>query len=150
MERLTEPLYDYPPAAIMPRIVRSCLNSLWLTNLQGVDGFLNDLLVDDSAGGECWRIQTWDDDCVDLGSEAPFDGYACMLFTPGIDDQWEYEIISESILMDYLAICIDAKIKLNGWPVDDALKLAQKYHIPWPQKKSVITRLADYLTKKRQ
>ena len=150
MERLIEPLYDYPPAAIMPSIVRNCLNSLWLTNLQGVDGFLYNLFIRGSAGEEYWCIQTWDDDCYDLGFEAPFDGYACMLFTPGIDDQWEYEIISESILMSYLAIGIDAKIKLNGWSVDDALKLAQKYRIPWPQKKSVVTRLADYLAKKRQ
>ena len=150
MERLTQPLYDYPPAAIMPSIVRNCLNSLWLTNLQGVDGFLYNLFIRGSAGEEYWCIQTWDDDCYDLGFEAPFDGYACMLFTPGIDDQWEYEIISESILMSYLAIGIDAKIKLNGWSVDDALKLAQKYRIPWPQKKSVVTRLADYLAKKRQ
>ena len=150
MERLIEPLYDYPPAAIMPSIVRNCLNSLWITNLQGVDGFLHNLFILDSAGGECWCIQTWDDDCVDLGFEAPFDGYACILFDPCIDGQCQYEIISEAILMDYLAICIDAKIKLNGWPVDDALKLAQKYRIPWPQKKSVVTRLADYLAKKRQ
>ena len=150
MERLTKPLYDYPPAAIMPSIVRNCLDSLWFNYQQKVDGFLHDLLVDGSAGGNFWTIQTWDDDCYDLGFEAPFDGYACILFDPCIDGQCEYEIISEAILMDYLAICIDAKIKLNGWPVDDALKLAQKYRIPWPQKKSVVTRLADYLAKKRQ